>query len=330
MVPISANLSRLDFMDEDVCDKIMQLVKAYDIAPWMIKIEITESAYTENSQQIIDITHKLGKNGFQVMMDDFGSGYSSLNMLKDVPVDVLKVDMKFIEGLEQSKRGANILVSVTRMAKILDMDVVAEGVETKYQYEFVKRIGCDMIQGYYFSKPLEEEEYSRLMEESAKKKVEDGQPQKKAILIVDDSPTVRHGLKLMLQEDFDVYEASNGREALDFLERRECTVSLVLTDIMMPEMDGLAFVTAMKKDMLWRNIPVMILSDIHDEEVIKKGIAIGAMDFIHKTFDRDILLHKVHNMVRFSDMELLYSELQHLKMAEDAHGLYRQKEDTTS
>ena len=162
-LPISINVSRVDFYREDLCDTIEAIVRKYDIPPELIGLEVTESAYTDNPQQIIEITKRLQSMGFRILMDDFGSGYSSLNMLKDMPVDVLKIDLKFLDSKDENGRGGNILNSVVRMAKWLRMPVIAEGVETYQQVEFLRAIGCDHAQGYFYSRPIPVYEYEKLL-----------------------------------------------------------------------------------------------------------------------------------------------------------------------
>ena len=124
----------------------------------MLRIEITESAYMDNPAQLVKVLKKLKNAGFTVLMDDFGSGYSSLNILKDLTVDVLKLDMKFIQNFERSSRASIIMESVVQMAHNLGIDTVVEGVETETQVEFLKEIGCNVVQGYYYAKPMSTEE----------------------------------------------------------------------------------------------------------------------------------------------------------------------------
>lgn len=116
-IPVSVNVSRLEFYDPNLCRSIIDLTERYRLEPQMMRLEITESAYTDNPQQLLAAMKELQNYGFQVLMDDFGSGYSSLNMLKDVPVDILKMDMKFLEDQGISGRGPEILASLVRMAK---------------------------------------------------------------------------------------------------------------------------------------------------------------------------------------------------------------------
>ncbi|MGN0941557.1 MAG: EAL domain-containing protein [Selenomonadaceae bacterium] len=166
--PISINVSRVDFYSTQLVSILETLIKKYRIPHELIDLEITESAYTDNPQQIISATKQLQECGFKILMDDFGSGYSSLNMLKNLPVDVLKIDLKFLSGDDENDRGGNILNSVVRMAKWMRMPVVVEGVETRQQVDFLRTIGCNYIQGYYFSKPVPIEEYEKLMDRQGK------------------------------------------------------------------------------------------------------------------------------------------------------------------
>jgi len=158
-LPISVNVSRIDLYSTNFVAVLVTLVKKYDLPAALLELELTESAYTDNPLQIIEVTKNLQAMGFKILMDDFGSGYSSLNMLKDMPVDVLKIDLKFLDSHDESGRGGNILNSVVRMAKWLRIPVIAEGVETRQQVEFLRTIGCNQAQGYYYSRPVPVPDY---------------------------------------------------------------------------------------------------------------------------------------------------------------------------
>ena len=169
-VPVSVNISRRDIYNQDLVKIFNNLLKKYDLTPELLRLEITESAYMENPKQLIKVVEDLRSHGFCLEMDDFGSGYSSLNTLKEVPVNVLKLDMKFIasdtEDLKDGKnntKGGNILSSVIRMANWLHLPVIAEGIETKEQADYLKSIGCFYMQGFYFAKPLPIEKYETLL-----------------------------------------------------------------------------------------------------------------------------------------------------------------------
>lgn len=164
--PISVNVSRVHLYDSNFCSELLALIKKYDVEPHLLKLEITESAYTENEKQLLFIMNQLQCSGFKILMDDFGSGYSSLNMLKDVPVDVLKIDMRFINGFEESTRAGSILASVVQMARRLKLPVIAEGVETREQAEYLRLIGCESAQGYFFSRPIPPEDFELLLAEN--------------------------------------------------------------------------------------------------------------------------------------------------------------------
>ena len=128
-----------------------------------LHLEITESAYTDNTKQIVETVDKLRQLEFKIEMDDFGSGYSSLSMLSNLPIDVLKLDMQFIKNITRSRKDYNLLLIMMQIAEFLKVPTVAEGVETKEQYDMLKKAGCDIIQGYYFSKPLPAEEFEKLL-----------------------------------------------------------------------------------------------------------------------------------------------------------------------
>ena len=162
-IPVSVNVSRLEFYDPNLCRSIIDLTERYRLEPQMMRLEITESAYTDNPQQLLAAMKELQNYGFQVLMDDFGSGYSSLNMLKDVPVDILKMDMKFLEDQGISGRGPEILASLVRMAKKLGMRTIAEGIETKEQGDFLRSVGCEYGQGYYYARPMPADSFTSLL-----------------------------------------------------------------------------------------------------------------------------------------------------------------------
>ena len=161
--PISVNVSRIDLYTPKLVQHLVNLREKYQLPSQYLELEITESAYTEDPEQIITITRQLREAGFVILMDDFGTGYSSLNMLKDIQIDVLKLDMGFLKSSDYSAKGGNILTAILKMAESLKMQTIAEGVETKEQVEFLKSIGCKYVQGFYYSKPLPVDEFEKLI-----------------------------------------------------------------------------------------------------------------------------------------------------------------------
>ena len=164
VIPISVNVSSVDIYAIDVVEHFKNLVRKYGLPPEYVELEITESAYVEEYKVITGVAEALRNAGFTVLMDDFGSGYSSLNMLKDVNVDVLKIDMKFLKMDENTMdKGMGILEAVTRMANIMGLRMIAEGVETEDQINYLLNMGCIYGQGYFFYKPLPVEEIKALL-----------------------------------------------------------------------------------------------------------------------------------------------------------------------
>lgn len=164
VVPVSINLTRYDIFSPGFIDTLEETRKKYDIPSKYIRVEITESAALGNSEFINEAVRKLHSFNYKVEMDDFGSGYSSLNILKDIDFDIIKLDMKFLnKDNETGSRGNTILSSVIRMVNWLGLPVIAEGVETVNQADFLGSLGCEYIQGFLYSKPVPEEEYEKLI-----------------------------------------------------------------------------------------------------------------------------------------------------------------------
>ena len=141
-------------------DRLIQTVEQFDVDTSNIEFEITESVIFDRSEELQSIIKKLKRHGFSIAMDDFGSGYSSLNMLKDIPIDVMKLDQEFFRyGSGNMERSKKIIESVILLAKGLQIHTVAEGVEQKSEVDFLKNVGCDEIQGFYYAKPLPLQEF---------------------------------------------------------------------------------------------------------------------------------------------------------------------------
>ena len=164
-VPVSVNVSRAHFIESDLAEQIRDIVDEAGTPHDMIELELTESAFFDDKKAIISTIRKLREYGFTVSMDDFGSGYSSLNSLKEMPLDVLKLDADFFRNDEGDGRGQIVVAEAIRLAKNLNMKTVAEGVEVKEQVEFLAEQGCDMIQGFYFAKPMPKDDFEKKMAE---------------------------------------------------------------------------------------------------------------------------------------------------------------------
>ena len=164
-VPVSVNISRIDMYDPYFIEKLDDIVARNGLEHRELLLEITESAYTEDSAQIVSTVNQLREKGFRIEMDDFGTGYSSLNMISDLPIDALKLDMQFIRNAFRERKDTRLLEVIFHLAESLEVPTIAEGVETAEQMLTLKSMGCDIVQGYYFSRPLPADEFEPLVAE---------------------------------------------------------------------------------------------------------------------------------------------------------------------
>lgn len=158
-IPVSVNLSRVDVFDPTLESTLDGILRYNGLEHAAFKLEVTESAYTENAGQVIRVVESLRNKGYEVEMDDFGTGYSSLNMLSAMPIDVLKMDRAFVQNIEHNEKDIQLVALILDIARNLKIPVVAEGVETEAQIKLLKDLGCAVVQGYYFSRPLHPTEF---------------------------------------------------------------------------------------------------------------------------------------------------------------------------
>ncbi|MDD2972836.1 MAG: EAL domain-containing protein [Lachnospiraceae bacterium] len=442
VAPVSVNVSRISLYNPNVDEKLLELVRKYEIDPKLLQIEVTESAYMMNPEMMAQTIGTLREEGFTILMDDFGSGYSSLNTLKDISIDVLKLDMKFLSAGKDETKGEKIISSIVRMAGWLGMEVIAEGVETREQKQFLESVGCGYVQGYYYAKPMPVEAYEKLMEEKIDIKVAmaegiseenteaiwssdprieqvlsgvelpvaimeyahsgveiirtnknyqaefsveamqhsreqldpmdtarvkqmfdaivnenkssmcevtymksnecrwvrikarrimkvanatllccvfeditaekvyenrlaniinlfDTNERKSKILVVDDLEISRANIRSMFENQFDILEAKDGEEGMDMLHANLEHISVILLDMMMPKMDGAAFLKEKNKMKNAADIPVIVIS-AEDSASIQLGmLKNGVNDYILKPFDPDITRQRVENVISY-------------------------------
>lgn len=165
VVPISVNISRVNFYTTDLKEHFLKLIHTYGVTTEELELEVTESALAEDDETLYKQMHELQEAGFKILMDDFGSGYSSLNMLKEAPIDIIKMDLRFIQGQDPMGRSVDILRGIMSMSEAMQIPVIAEGVETEENVAMLKSIHCNMAQGYYFSRPLPCEEFEAMLNE---------------------------------------------------------------------------------------------------------------------------------------------------------------------
>ncbi|MDD4504703.1 MAG: EAL domain-containing protein, partial [Clostridiaceae bacterium] len=159
---VSVNLSAVQLIQEDFIDMVSDILKETGLSPEYLELEITESVAVKNHEYITGILKKLKKMGIRIALDDFGTGYSSLNYLKNFAITTLKIDRSFIHDINENPKNSAIVSSILAMGHNLRLNVTAEGIETKEQYEVLRDRGCDVIQGFYFSKPLPRNEFEKL------------------------------------------------------------------------------------------------------------------------------------------------------------------------
>lgn len=167
-IPVSVNMSRLHLYDKQFPETLLEIADSYGISPTELEIEITESVFIKDSNEMILMVNRLRNYGFLVSIDDFGSGFSALNLLKDLPVDTIKLDREFLHVSSNTSRGKKVIRNVISMCRDLKMDVVTEGVETKEQIDFITSCGCPIAQGFFYAPPLPLEDFTVFAEEYSK------------------------------------------------------------------------------------------------------------------------------------------------------------------
>lgn len=162
VVPVSINASKLDFMRPDFFEKLNKASTEMDVPSGLLHIEVTESLFSDQIEELVDILSKCQENGYKIELDDFGSGYSSLNTLSILPLDVVKMDMSLVKAITDFK-SMRVFSACINLARSLGLKTVSEGVETKEQMWAIRELGGDVIQGYYYSKPLSEEDFEKYL-----------------------------------------------------------------------------------------------------------------------------------------------------------------------
>ncbi|MDD3369729.1 MAG: EAL domain-containing protein [Lachnospiraceae bacterium] len=223
--PVSVNVSRIDIENSDIVKVLTNIVDKYDLEPELLHLEITESAYVQDSNRIIEVVRNLKDKGFIIEMDDFGSGYSSLNMLAKLPIDILKLDMKFIQAIENSTNAKTIIEYTIGLAKWMNLPVVAEGVETEEQLELLRKFECNYVQGFIFAKPMSVPDFEKQLQtvnrDDTLACIKDKElyfydnHKKYTMMLVEDLQLNRSIIRSYFEENFSIVEAPNGRIALD-------------------------------------------------------------------------------------------------------------------
>ena len=283
---VSVNVSRADIYNEDLADTLVKIIEKYDLDPSRLHLEITESAYTENPKQIIDTVTTLRELGFVIEMDDFGSGYSSLNMLNDMPIDILKLDMKFIRSEMAKPKSQGILQFIINLASWMNLSVVAEGVETKAQLLRLTEIGCDYVQGYYFAKPMPCQEFEGLLDEYRGAGIEESSTDTEirnelpVLLVADGDEDYRNMVHQAFEGRYRVAGTGDCTDTLAFIAKHK-DIAAVILSLTLPGPDGFKVLKTIQKDRNLWNLPIITTSG-PDPELEYMALELGADDFIAK------------------------------------------------
>lgn len=268
IIPISVNVSRADLFKNNLSEVLTELVSRYEIDPSLLHLEITESAYSDNPRQIISMVDSLHKAGFVIEMDDFGSGYSSLNMLGSMKVDVLKLDRGFIINETGKHPSKSILSDVIVMAHKLRLEVVAEGIETVEQMNRLKAENCDIAQGFLMAKPMPASDFDRFIDRHSAS----GEPgvkqtarlsSKRGILIADIDDAYIDEVTDIFKDSFKVYKAHDTEGALEILrnaaENESEMLSAVILSYFLPDSGAMRVLNYIRGDTRIWNLPVLLL-----------------------------------------------------------------------
>ncbi|HVE45191.1 MAG TPA: EAL domain-containing protein [Acidimicrobiales bacterium] len=300
---MSVNLSARQFEPELVAT-VAGILDRTGIQPWRLCLELTESIIMTDVESAIDILAQLKALGVWLSIDDFGTGYSSLAYLRRFPIDELKIDRSFVDGLGREAEDTAIVAAVVAMAHALGLSVVAEGVETQEQLERLRILGCEQVQGYYFSPAMPAAGFQGYLDEEDRRSRsggmgygEPGGYQRNVVIIADDSPEVLQLASVSLSAaGFEVHESLDGRAALDLAQAIRPTC--VILDVRMPEMDGIAACKALRADPNLTGCTIIMLTSNADALDKIDGFSAGADDYIVKPFAPRDLVSRVRVAIR--------------------------------
>jgi diguanylate cyclase (GGDEF)-like protein len=302
-ISASVNVSRADIYNVDLPDILRKTVERHGLPTSRLHLEITESAYTENPAQLIATVESLRGMGFIVEMDDFGSGYSSLNMLNELPIDILKLDMKFVQSEMVKPESQGIMQFIIGLARWLNLEVVAEGVETQAQAGRLKEIGCDYVQGYYFSKPVPADEFVRFFETEQYVKKEQiaisgTLPAHRPILVLaDEDSAYRQEVVDSFAAEYEVITAKNATEALDSLSFHRGKIKVIIISMTLPASGNPDLLKLIKSDITLWDVPLITTSH-YDMNIERIALSAKADDYIVKPHCMESLRERISRAIK--------------------------------
>ena len=309
VLPVSVNVSRADIFVEDPVKMFESLTNEYHIRPSDLHLEITESAYVDDTDIIVSTVRQLREKGFIIELDDFGSGYSSLNTLSAMSVDILKLDMKFIHNEIEKPEDQSILNDVITMAHRMHLRVVAEGVETAQQAEKLRMIGCDYVQGYFFSAPLPIRDYeSLLLSQKGKKITEDEKilPERKQVntlLVIDENQAYAMGVAEIFKDEYDVVHIDNTEDAVKYIESESRNgIRAIILSLTIKDQGAHQIMKAIRKGPSRWRIPVLgtIPGYTHTENL---SLLSQTDDFLCKRHPAFDLKRRIRHLVSILDYQ---------------------------
>ncbi len=289
---MSVNVSALHFQRSTFYDQTMKILKELEMPGELLELELTEGALMDSDHASLELLHALRSENIKIAIDDFGTGYSSLGYLKHLPVDKIKVDRSFISEVVSDHRDAAIVQGIISLATQLQLQVVAEGVETQAQFAFLRKHNCELYQGFYFARPMPYDELARYLQQHDQAQAlnqarEAGEEGRQSVLLLDDEANVLRALKRLLRrEGYHILTATNAKEAFDQLATED--VQVIISDQRMPEMSGTEFLSRTKN--LYPDAVQIMLSGFTDLKSVTSAINEGAIfKFLTKPWDDDEL-----------------------------------------
>jgi diguanylate cyclase (GGDEF)-like protein len=297
-LPVAVNVASRQFAGDTLEQAVTEALTRHDVAPGMLSLEVTESALMDDLGHTARTLGRLRALGVRIAIDDFGTGYSSLAYLKRFPADVLKIDIAFIREVTSNPDDAAVVDAIIAMAHSLNLETVAEGVETPAQLAYLARRRCDQIQGYHFSRPLPAAQMTRLLQEDARLAAPagSGTAPERTLLLIDDEPHVLSALQRVLRQDgYRVLAANGAAQAFQLLAENQ--VQLILCDQRMEEMSGTELLDRVKD--LYPDTFRIILSGYTDLKTIMDSINRGALyRFYTKPWDNQTLRENIRAAFR--------------------------------
>ncbi len=328
-VPISVNVSRQDVYQGDLIAKLIELTGKYGISPANLHLEITESMYSDYLEHLLSTVDTLRSHGFIVEMDDFGSGYSSLNMLTEMKLDVLKLDMKFVRNETARSREESILRHIMELAHWKHLSVVAEGVENGLQVERLQEAGCDIAQGFFFARPMPADAFEqRLLEqavESAQSQLLEQESHETTILVVEEDDHYRAAIRSSLSNAYRVMEAGSREAALMAVASCAHTrLTAVVLSMSLPDDGSQEVLKALRVNHACWQAPVLALIPRCDNPQ-DLSLLLGVDDFLCKCHPMTDLRRRVEHLVQYAVIRRREADLRDEALHDYATGLLNRR-----